>query len=365
MRLLALSHSLSEIDGVGRYAVAVLRECRRFCDEITVLLGRKHRGVARELPRGVRVRAVLPPDYWMYLSGPKFFAYLAWCLPRVYLAARRADLVHCLCDYPFSVPAWLAARAAGRPVVVSGHGTYSVAPFRYPLHRRLIARSYGGADAVLFGSAFAKERFEAYLHLPQVRVVDYGVDAAVFAGPPPPLPEGIPRPYVLCVGEVKERKGYEISVPAFIHAARRRPDLSFVVVGRYDREDPYFRRIEGLLEAAGMKDRVRFLGNVSEEVKHALFAHCALFLLAPKESREGGFEALGLVYLEAGACGVPVVGTLESGAVCAIRQGENGFLFPPGAPGSNIFFCFGGFSRYSDRGNRTTECTSLYRTEKL
>jgi phosphatidylinositol alpha-1,6-mannosyltransferase len=142
----------------------------------------------------------------------------------------------------------------------------------------------------------------------------------------------VPTPYLLCVGEVKERKGYEISVPCFIGAAKKAPELNFAVVGKFFEEDPYYQRLLRLLEEAGLRDRVYFLGNVSEKEKHALYANCSLFILTPKESAEGGFEALGLVFLEAGACRAPVIGTYDSGAVCAIEQGRNGYLIAPDKP---------------------------------
>jgi phosphatidylinositol alpha-1,6-mannosyltransferase len=332
MKLLALTHSLSDIDGVGKYAVAALREARQFCWSVEVLLGRKHRGISLDLPAEIAVRPILPPDYFMYMSRLKFFYFLTTRVPRVYWAARKADLVHCLCDYPFSLLAWLGGRAARKPVIVSGHGTYSVAPFQYPLHRRLIRSSYGGVDAVLFGSTFARQKFEEHLKLPNVGVVDYGIDVGSYLGTKPPPLERIPRPYVLGVGEIKERKGHEISMRSFIGAARRHPELTYALVGKYAPDDPYYRDLLRLLEVEGMKDRVRFLGNVTEEEKRALYAHCEAFILTPRTGSDGGFEALGLVFLEAGASGAPVIGTLDSGAVCAIEEGRNGFLIQPAHP---------------------------------
>jgi phosphatidylinositol alpha-1,6-mannosyltransferase len=276
---------------------------------------------------------MLPPDYFMYMSPPRFLYFLATRFPGVWRAARSADLIHCLCDYPFSLLAWLAGRAARKPVIVSGHGTYSVAPFRYPLHRRLIRRSYGGVNAVLFGSEFAKSKFDEKLRLPNVGVVDYGVDVSSYLQDKPPPPEGLEAPYILGIGEIKERKGHEISMRSFIGAARRFPDLTYALVGHFVPDDPYYLNLLRLLENEGLVDRVRFLGNVSEAEKRALYAHCEAFILTPREGSDGGFEALGLVYLEAGASKAPVIGTYESGAVCAIRHGENGFLIQPDRPG--------------------------------
>src|SRR5690606_37290982 len=67
-----------------------------------------------------------------------------------------------------------------------------------------------------------------------------------------------------------------------------------------------------------------------EEEKLALLARAEVFLLTPVTSAEGGFEAFGLVYLEANACGVPAVGIADSGAVDAIRDEETGLIAPAG-----------------------------------
>ncbi|MFH2000549.1 MAG: glycosyltransferase family 4 protein [Planctomycetota bacterium] len=332
MQLLALTHSLSPIDGVGRYSVSVLKEARGFCKGIKVFVGRKHRGIAADFPSEIQVSPVLPPDYFMYMSKPRFAYFLLTRIPVIYWAARKADIVHCLCDYPFSFLAWVGARAAGKPVIVSGHGTYSVAPFRYPLHRVLIRRSYQGADAVIFGSDFARQKFEEKACFSNVGVVDYGCDVSSYLGEPSPLPEGVKPPYLLSIGELKERKGHEISLRVFMGAAKKFPRLSLAVVGNYVPVDPYFLQRVAELEREGLRDRVFFLGNVDEEQKRALYSHSELFILTPKEGADGSFEALGLVFLEAGASGVPVIGTLDSGAVCAIRHGANGFLIDPGRP---------------------------------
>ncbi len=297
------------------------------CERVTVLLARKHRGLSPRLPPGLDVRVVLPPDYFLYLSWPKFWGEFLARMPAVLRAACQADLVHCLSDYPHALLAVLAARLCKKPVIVSGHGTYSVAPFRFPLHRRLISWAYARADAVLMGSRFALARLGREVFLPNARVAPYGVDPSQYRDAHLLLPPaGTPRRYVLTIGELKERKGHHVSIPAFLEAARAHPDVHLLVVGRHAQGDAYFEARRAEIRAAGMEARVRFLGNVSEQEKLALLAHAEAFLLTPVTSAEGGFEAFGLVYLEANACGVPAVGTRGSGAEDAILDGETGLL---------------------------------------
>lgn len=331
MKLLALSHSLSDVDGVGRYGTEILRRVAPHCSQVRVLLARKHRGVSERVPSSVEVEVALPPDYFLYMGWPKFALEYVLRMPRIRAAAREADVVHCLSDYPHALLAVNAARSAGKPVIVSGHGTYSVAPFRYAGHRRLIRSAYQRADAVLMGSGFALERLRAVCDLPNSRVVHYGVDPEQFEGARSlPRSPKAPRRYVLTIGELKERKGHHLSIPAFLSIAARHPDVDLVIVGRTVDGDPYFEARRAEIRAAGCESRVHFVGLVSEDEKLALLAHADVFLLTPVTSSEGGFEAFGLVFLEANICNVPTVGIKDSGAQDAIRDGETGFLAEKG-----------------------------------
>ena len=329
-RVLVLTHSLSEVDGVGRYGVGLLRELAPLCGGIELYLGRTHRGLARDLPaQGVTVHETLPIDAFPFLSLPKLARLLATSLPGLVAAARRADVVHSFSDYPLGYVAVLVARLARRPVVVSGHGTYAVTPLDMAVHRRLIRWMFARTDRFLTGSRYALAVVEARARMrPRgAEVVWYGVtpsdyDAPAAAGAAP----DVPAPYVLCIGEVKQRKGYATSVPAFLRAWAAERGLHYAIVGRRAEGDPYSQELARQIAAAGAERHVHFLGNVDEPRKVALLRGCSAFVLTPTVSDEGGFEAYGLVFLEAGAAGRPVVGTRGSGAEDAIADGENGFL---------------------------------------
>jgi phosphatidyl-myo-inositol dimannoside synthase len=327
-RVLVLTHSLSEVDGVGRYGVGTLRELAPLCGGIEVWIGRRHRGLSRDLPRqGVVVHESLPTDHFPFLTLPKLGWLLLHSLPALWRAARRAEVVHSFSDYPLGFVAVLVARMAGRPVVVSGHGTYSVTPLAMPVHRRLIGWMFRRTDRFLMGSRYALATVQRRAQPHGAEVVWYGVtpadyDAAAATGSAP----GVPEPYVLCVGEVKQRKGHATSLPAFLQAWQREPRLHYAVVGRFVEEDAYYRELRALVAQAGAEQHVHFLGNVDEPRKVALMRGARAFILTPTVSDEGGFEAFGLVFLEAGAAGRPVVGVAQSGAEDAITDGENGFL---------------------------------------
>lgn len=327
-RVLVLTHSLSEVDGVGRYGVGLLRELAPLCAGIEVYLGKRHRGLARDLPAQlVTVHETLPTDQFPFLSLPKLARLLFLSLPELLRAAGRADVVHSFSDYPMGFVAVLVAKLVRKPVVVSGHGTYAVTPLDMPVHRRLIRWMFAHTDRFLLGSRYALSVVTTRAQPRGAELVWYGVtpsdyDSAAAQGRGP----DVPGPYVLCVGEVKQRKGYATSVPAFLRAWVQERGLHYAIVGRRAEDDRYYQELRRQIADAGAEGHVHFLGNVDESRKVALLRGCAAFMLTPTVSDEGGFEAFGLVYLEAGAAGRPVLGVRGSGAEDAITDGENGYL---------------------------------------
>ncbi|MCB9897158.1 MAG: glycosyltransferase family 4 protein [Planctomycetes bacterium] len=327
-RVLVLTHSLSPVDGVGVYAVQTLRSLAPLCAGIELFIGREHRGVAEDMPRvGVTLYETLPTNHFPFMPLPKLAYVTLSSLPTLVRAAARADVVHSFADYPMGFLAVLVARLARKPVVVSGHGTYSVAPLDMRVHGTLIRWMFRRTDRFLMGARYALDQVERRVRPNGAEVVPYGCvpgdyESWAARGAEP----GVPGPYVLCVGEVKERKGYETSLPAFLAAWRRRPEMHYAIVGRFAEDDRYYQGLLRQVREAGAEQHVHFLGNVESAHKVALMRGARAFMLTPKKSAEGGFEAFGLVFLEAGAAGAPVVGVTDSGAVDAITDGSNGFI---------------------------------------
>lgn len=333
MRVLYLTDSLSDLDGVGRYAVRLIAACEALQPglEVEVLLARKHRPTSASVPAHWRVRVALPPDYFYYLGRARSAAEHAVGVARALPAARRADIVHAIKDYPHNRIALAAARLAGKPCIATGHGTYTVQPLLAQRHRKTALATYAGFARMIAVSQFTRGRVLELL-----------------AGAPPPpehvvvIPNAVraeayaesrdlgARPwhawrYTLAMGETKERKGHHLSLAAWCRIAAARPDLHHVVVGKLTGDD-YEKSLHAIVAAAGMQERVHFLGNVDEFEKIDLLQRAQLFLHTPVTAADGGFEGFGIVYLEAAASGTAAVGTLGCGAEDAIVDGVTGRL---------------------------------------
>lgn len=80
--------------------------------------------------------------------------------------------------------------------------------------------------------------------------------------------------------------------------------------------------------------RVEFLGRVSDEALMDSYRHCACFCMPSRveyhpETKDYRGDGFGLVYAEAQACGRPVVGSIEGGAVDPIEEGVTGYKVNP------------------------------------
>jgi phosphatidyl-myo-inositol dimannoside synthase len=104
------------------------------------------------------------------------------------------------------------------------------------------------------------------------------------------------------------------------------PDAQAVFLGD-DSDAGYVNGIREQLTADGLTDVVRIAGRVSDDIKTGWLQSAEVFAL-PALNVDGRFEGFGLVYLEASAAGLPVVGTTGCGAEDAIVDGETGYLIP-------------------------------------
>ncbi|MBI5432179.1 MAG: glycosyltransferase family 4 protein [Planctomycetes bacterium] len=336
MKVLYLTDSLSDLDGVGRYAIRLISalEERKPGLEVEILLARKHRPNSAQVPKHWKVSVALPPDYFFYMAPSRFWPSLALGVARAWAPARRADLVHAIKDYPHSLLALLAAKAAGRPCVATAHGTYSVQPLLDPRHAKLARWTYRRLASVISVSRYTARRLDEELRegeLPSERlhVIPNSVDAAHYRGAR--LIGAKPwhgLRYTLAMGELKERKGHHVSIEAFARVAKRHPELHHFLIGKHSDAD-YKRELDALIARHGLAERVHLVGNVTEDEKIDMLQRAAVFVHTPVTSKDGGFEGFGIVYLEAAACGVPCIGTRESGAEDAVADGENGLLAEP------------------------------------
>ena len=133
------------------------------------------------------------------------------------------------------------------------------------------------------------------------------------------------RPVVVCVSRLVRRKGQDTLIRAWPEVRARFPDAALLIVG----DGPYAAGLRRLADKARVADSVTFTGPVPGAELSAHYAAGDVFAM-PCRTRRGGLdvEGLGIVYLEASATGLPVVGGDSGGAPDAILDGESGYVVP-------------------------------------
>jgi phosphatidylinositol alpha-1,6-mannosyltransferase len=138
----------------------------------------------------------------------------------------------------------------------------------------------------------------------------------------------LPEQYVLCVARLIERKGVDVLLTAFSGLDQTRfADVQLIIVG----DGVQRALLEALSQKLWLANSAQFLGSVPDEDLPGLYGGAKIFALTPRDL-DGDYEGFGIVYLEAAAQGVPVIGTTTGGVPEAVLNEHTGLLVPPDDP---------------------------------
>ena len=227
---------------------------------------------------------------------------------------------------------WLRKAGATHIVALThGHEVWwsKVWPFSWAMSE--IARSI---DVATYLGEFTKEaiapRFDDRNKL---RKIAPGIDTEHFKPSDPSKLRrelGIDdRPTIISVGRLVHRKGQDRLVEAMSRIVKELPNALLVFVG----EGPHRKVLDRLVKKYELQEHVRFIGRIHYADLPRYIALGDVFAM-PSRSRLLGLEVegLGIVYLEASACGLPVVGGSSGGAPDAVKDGITGYV----VDGNNI-----------------------------
>lgn len=132
------------------------------------------------------------------------------------------------------------------------------------------------------------------------------------------------EPVAVCAARMVPRKGQDTLVAAWPRVLESVPKARLLLIG----DGPYRRRLERA--AAPLGDRVLFAGSVPSSRVPAYLDAGDVFAM-PCRTRLASLEveAFGIVFLEAAACGLPVVVGASGGARETVAEGSTGYVVPP------------------------------------
>lgn len=315
-----------EIGGVETYAYEFARELANRGHRVTVFT-RPHTEGEASLP-GVRVVPSLK---------------LRRTIDRAILRDASFDVWHVM----NAAYAWMALEAS--PVVVSVHGNDFLQPYvlvaqpdlqrlpglwrlsrwRYALERalgqwltrRLVRRALPRAAHILANSRYTEQvllrNYPACRGLTSAAMV--GVSSEFLGANVKRWSDSHSRLITVC-RLTDPRKNVNLVLQALARL-KEQHHFSFTVVG----DGPLRPNLEKLAHELGLEGQVRFVGFVDNAELRRLLASSDLFVLTSSVHR-GSHEGFGIAYLEANACGTPVLAARLAGAVEAVSEGVSGFF---------------------------------------
>lgn len=131
---------------------------------------------------------------------------------------------------------------------------------------------------------------------------------------------------ILMTGIFFPHRRFEDGIAAVGMLAEEHYDTGLSIVGRYNPDDPYYRTLINLRDALGLRERVTFLGELSEEDLVRSYHEHDIFLFPSHH------QSWGLAVFEAMACGMPVIVSRTAGAHEVLTDRENALLVNPKKP---------------------------------
>ena len=227
---------------------------------------------------------------------------------------------------PLGLLAPALRRSGAERIVATTHG-HEAGWARLPVARTALRRIAANVDVLTYLGEYTRRSIGAAVGArTELTQLTPGVDAERFH---PGIDATTIRarhgldddPVVVCVSRLVPRKGQDTLIDVWPSVLQRHPRARLLIVGR----GPYEQELKA--KASGLGAAVVFAGGVEEEELAAYVSAGDVFAMPCRTRRHGlDVEGLGIVYLEASACGLAVVAGDSGGAPDAVREGVTGYV---------------------------------------
>jgi len=329
---------------VGGHIMWLHEICRRL-GNVRVLTSAVGHLPATEEADGVSIHRIRLKRH-IFLRPESLFLYAKYLVRGALDALRtRPDVVIAARVLPEGLVANVVSKVLRIPSVIFAYGEEiatwgkaGVAAARRRLTGRLkescLWRSFRATNRIVAISQFTRNLLiEAGVHAKTVFVVRPGTDPVRFV-PSEKNREMIARlgldgkQVLLTVGRLCERKGQDTVLRAMPAVLREVPNAVYLIAG----DGEYGSELRELADSLGIAANVRFLGEVPQEELPDIYGLCDVFVMPNRVLGGNDVEGFGIVFLEANACGKPVIGGRSGGVPEAVVDGETGLLVDGSSP---------------------------------
>jgi glycosyltransferase involved in cell wall biosynthesis len=237
---------------------------------------------------------------------------------------RHIDIIHCHWSIAGLIGV-IVGKLFRKKVVLMVHGAEVFVLGRNPVLKFVLKHT----DYLISNSSFTEKKTLEVCRTKCSVVIPPGVDVNRFY-PQANIPDlrkilnvSVDDIFVLAIGKFIPRKGFEYLIEAFNHIVHQRQitNIKLRIGGR----GPLRSNYDKMIDQYSLSDYIGFLEYIRDEDIPSYYSEADIFVLPSIVDERGDTEGLGVVFLEANACGTPVIGSKIGGILDVIKDGVNGF----------------------------------------
>jgi len=292
-----------------------------------------YRKIDREFPHRV-FRVKVPINNKTFEKIKKGLIYLFYTF--ILHLKHRIKIIHCGQVLSSGFVGWFMNKLFKIPYVIYIYGSETYRFGRLKLFTSIMKIFLESSSKIIANSNFTKNEYiEFGINPEKIKIITPGVDIGRFY--PQKKDEHLLEKFnlrdkkiLLTVGRLDERKGHDKVIEALSKLKSKYPDLTYLIVGS-GREE---KRLQNIVKNYALEDYVVFVGYVPDEELPRYYNLCDIFILLNRQTEankllKGDYEGFGIVFIEASACGKPIIAGNFGGVYDAVENGKTGLVIDP------------------------------------
>jgi len=238
------------------------------------------------------------------------------------------SIIHCDIALPAGLLGFCLSKIFRIPYLVYAHGEEITQYSQLFPEKYVTPFIYRHADAIIANSQFTKDLLLGMgVGSEKINLIYPGVDTRMYC--PAAKIANLKNEFdledkkvLLTVGRLLERKGHNQVIKALPGLLTRFPNLIYLIAGT----GPQEHALRELSAALGVSNSVHFLGYVNDDMLPSVYNLADIFIMPNLETNSKDIEGFGMVFIEANACGKPVIGGRSGGTESSIIHENTGLL---------------------------------------
>jgi phosphatidylinositol alpha-1,6-mannosyltransferase len=266
---------------------------------------------------------------WKYKRLPAIAG--QFCRSGFALARTSPVAYHCGDLIPQAFNAMMLHKLTGRPYLVYVHGDEISQTNQRRYQPKVRDAIYRNAAALIAANPYALSQLRGLLrNTDKCHLIMPGVDFRYFYAGFPTISIrerfGSERgPVLFTAARLVKKKGHAGLLRSLVRVVQEFPALLYLVAG----DGPERQGLEASVQQLALQNNVVFLGDVAHEALGEYYRFADMFVMPNCIDEGGDVESFGMVFIEANACGKPVIGGRCGGTSAAIAEGTTGLLCQP------------------------------------